>query len=109
MSEFSSYVRSESDGPRLVLYLEDRTIIDHWEAGKIEDHLHRLMQEAPAEGVDFVLRGVEVLSSRLLSLMVRLRQSGIAVRLINPSEHLRHSLKITMLDAMIEVVMDGTA
>jgi anti-anti-sigma factor len=102
--EVSPHIRFDRRGEKLRVYLHGRAIIDHWEAGKLESHLNAVLQEDEPAAVDFILVGIEVLSSRALSVMVRTRQAGIHVRLINPSPHLRDSLKVTMLDAMIEIL-----
>jgi len=71
---------------------------------KCHTDLVKLISSHDCETITFDLTDVEEISRGVLKIMLSLDQSGVKVRVFNPTSEVRELLKVTNLDAVVREV-----
>jgi anti-anti-sigma factor len=90
-------------GDATVIGFGDREVLDQINIAACREQVAALVQQDDVKTLAFNLTGVQLIPSGMLGLMASLRDLGVAVRLINPSDDIREVLEITKLNQLFEI------
>lgn len=90
-------------GERTVIGFGDRDAPDEIRLQRCRDELEQLLRDQPCAALAFDLSNLVVLPSTILGLLLSLRQRGLVVQLLNPSDEVRAILQITRLGSRFEL------
>jgi anti-sigma B factor antagonist len=92
------------DGPRAIVGFNSKTVPDELCIAGYRNQLLEYVEKHHCTALAFELRGIKILPSGMLGLLVSLKKRGIEVQLLNPVSDIVDVLRITKLISMFKVL-----
>lgn len=90
-------------GDVTVIGFGGREVLDQINIGACREQISALVKRDNIKTIAFELTGVQLIPSGMLGLMASLRDLGVTVQIINPSDDVREVLEITKLNQLFEI------
>jgi hypothetical protein len=103
MPDKLAYLQVYEAGERTVVGLQSGDFPSEEFLPEFESELNRLTQQNRCKVLAFDLTGVNLIRSSIISFLVWLRNRGLSIQLLNPSDYVCEDLQTAHLDRLLEI------